>query len=174
MTGLGELRRSIERNPAHGLGLGEVLGLHPHFPDSRVRLAPVVGHEVGELRELVHRVAVDPGAASHVSEGGVEQLAERVELKLVGGRVADTDRPRAAVVSSRASTCARGGKTGGSLQVAITPRRARCPAAISNRPLTPPSRISGAPASQLPNATPSAPWLATGISPRRSRRARRP
>ena len=89
MRSLGQPGRPIERDPAHGLRLGEVLRLHPDLPDSRVGVAPVIGDEVGQIGEVTDRVAVEAVAPSRVPEGGVEQLAERVELELAGGGVAD-------------------------------------------------------------------------------------
>ena len=61
MSSFGQAYRSVQGDPTHHLGMGEVQGLAPHLPDARVRLEPDLADEVGEapapyLRRLRSRL----------------------------------------------------------------------------------------------------------------------
>jgi hypothetical protein len=71
--------------------------LAPDLPDAVVAIAPVLGDVVGDPRDLLAGIAVEPAALPRVDRHRLEHCAVEVELNLVGRAVADPDRRRAAV-----------------------------------------------------------------------------
>ena len=89
--------RAVERDPGHDLGVDEVAALAADLPDPLVRLVPRALEEVEE-RELQPPGRLLGGQPALAPlEHRVHQLAEHVELELVGGGVADPHGRRALV-----------------------------------------------------------------------------
>ena len=94
---LGQLRRTVQGDPAHQLGGHVVLGLAAGLPDALVGFAPHLGGAPGlrlHDRPQPPRQAL---AASRVQQDGVQDGAEHVVLALVERAVADPHRSGARV-----------------------------------------------------------------------------
>jgi len=89
---LGEVDRTIERDPAHHLRLGEVHRLAPHLPDAGVRTAPEPADQVGDLPQPNSEVPVERVPRPGVYPGGLQELAVGVELELVHRGIAKAHR----------------------------------------------------------------------------------
>ena len=94
---MGQLRRAIERHPAHELRRDVVLGVAARLPDPLVGLAPDRGRALGLRLHDRPQPARQPVAAPRVQQDRVQRGAEDVVLALVEGAVADADRARAGV-----------------------------------------------------------------------------
>ncbi len=93
----GELRRAVERHPAHQLRRDIVLRLAARLPDPLVGLAPHARRALGLALDDRPQPPRQPLAAARVHQHRVEHGAEHVVLALVEGAVADPHRPRARV-----------------------------------------------------------------------------
>src|SRR5262249_55713670 len=93
---LGQAYRSVERDPAHHLRLGEWLWRAAHLPESCVGSAPDPGHERRRLREPPRDLGVEAASGVDVQPGHVQHVAVDVELELVDCSVSDANGPRAA------------------------------------------------------------------------------
>src|SRR3989454_3520136 len=87
----------VDRHPAHHPRVEELLPSAAHLPDALVRLAPVGADPVDQPDDVRPGVVPDGRAVLVVQVDGVHQLAVDVELEVVEGGVADTDRTRAHV-----------------------------------------------------------------------------
>ena len=96
---LGEPGAAVERDPAHELRRGEVLGVAAHLPDAAVGLAPVGDRGVDLLLEERPHALRQRVARLGVQVDGVEHRAPHVVLVLVMGAVADPHRPRVLVAA---------------------------------------------------------------------------
>jgi hypothetical protein len=65
-----------------------------HFPDALVLPAPVAGHPIDQLAEVLPGIVADRGGVLVVQVGRVHQLAIDVQLQLLVGGVPDPDRLR--------------------------------------------------------------------------------
>src|SRR5438093_10651573 len=81
--------------------------LGPDLPDTGVRLAPVHADEVGDPRDVASGIPAKRMPLLDVLIDRVHELAVGVELQLVGGAVADTDRASLAVPAERERPLAR-------------------------------------------------------------------
>src|SRR5262249_53722830 len=90
--GLRALDRSVEGDPCHHLGIGEMPAPSPHLPNALVFHGPYlfeVGHKnVLKIPGLGEVLKTADACLMH----RVEDFAETVELELIGGRVADAHR----------------------------------------------------------------------------------
>ena len=87
---------AVQRDPGLEPAVGEVLPAAAGLPDALVGLVPVLAQPVDDARQRGPALVADlhAGGVGEVDRGG--GLAVDVELQLVGGAVADPDRPRAA------------------------------------------------------------------------------
>src|SRR5215217_7620257 len=93
----GQADHAVKGDPAHEPAVGEVLAAAAGLPDPLVGLVPVLTDPVGEPAELCPAGMTDPDPVLVGQPHRVQQLAVDVELELVGGAVADPDRPRAGI-----------------------------------------------------------------------------
>ena len=89
---LDRLDGAIESDPRHHLGVGELGPLAPHLPDALVGMLPVAFEPFHHGLLDAPRVLVRLHPAESGLVHGVHDLAEHVELDLVGRPVADPDR----------------------------------------------------------------------------------
>ena len=88
-----EVDGAVEGEPAHQLRVQEVLAVAADFPDAVVGFLPARGGGVGGPdQELTFR-GFEPVELFGERPGGVQELAEHVELELAPGCVADADGP---------------------------------------------------------------------------------
>jgi hypothetical protein len=97
VPGLGETERTIERDPAHHLGLGEVRRGAADLPDARVELGPRCAHEVGGRGEAHSSAVVEAATGVRVEPRGLQQMSVDVELQLGPRGIADPNRLGTAV-----------------------------------------------------------------------------
>src|SRR5512132_3494474 len=90
---LGEAVRAVQRDPAHHLGVGEVLWSAAHLPDAGVALPPSGTDVVGYVRQPMPDLGIEAFVGSGVKPRGLQQLSVGVQLMLCGRGVADPDRP---------------------------------------------------------------------------------
>src|SRR5205823_196530 len=91
-----ELDGALDRRPAQGLRVDEVLRLVAPLPDAAVRLRPALAGHIHEVDDEAPQVVVGRVAARVPAPREVEQLAVGVELELTGRGVADAHRARPA------------------------------------------------------------------------------
>src|SRR5262249_39586477 len=92
---LGQPDRAVERDPALEAAIGEVLAAAAGLPDSLVGPIPVVADPVDDPGQRPPAPVLDLQPAPRAVQQRVHRLTVDVELQLVGGAVADPDRPRA-------------------------------------------------------------------------------
>ena len=87
-----EAHHTIDRHPGHDLGVSEVAATAAHLPDALVGVLPDLAQVLDEGPPRARHVfpAHHPHLAGLVNAG--RHLAIDIELKLIGGRVADADR----------------------------------------------------------------------------------
>src|SRR5512133_3615248 len=90
--GLRGLDRSVEGDPCHHLGIGEMLAPSPHLPNALVCRGPYL-FQVGykDLLKVPGLGKVLKAADTRLVQR-VQDFTENVELQLIGGRVADAYR----------------------------------------------------------------------------------
>ena len=88
--------RAVQRDPGLEPAVGEVLLAAAGLPDPLVGLVPVLAQPVDDAGQRRPALVAGLHAAAVGQVDGVGGLAVDVELELVGGAVADPDRPRAA------------------------------------------------------------------------------
>ena len=94
---LRQLRRAVQRDPAHQLGGDVVLRLAARLPDPLVGVPPDTGRALRLGLDDRPEPAGQALAAAGVEQDRVEHRAEDVVLALVEGAVADPDRAGARV-----------------------------------------------------------------------------
>src|SRR5207248_3334389 len=94
---LGQAQATVDGRPAGGLGVHEMPRAAAPLPDPLVGFAPARDRGLDELAEEAPFVVVGRVAARVPAPGEIEDLAEGVELQLVGGVVARAHRTRAVV-----------------------------------------------------------------------------
>ena len=85
------LRGAIERDPAHGIGIGVLLRTAAPFPDPRIGLGPDILQTAGQIADQSRIVTADAMLAGEVER--IDDLAENIELQLAAGAVAEPYRP---------------------------------------------------------------------------------
>ncbi len=94
---LGELRRAVERDPAHELRRHVVLRRAPRLPDALVRFPPHADGALGLRMDDRPEPSGQTVAPTRVQENRVERGPEDVVLPLVEGAVADAHRTGACI-----------------------------------------------------------------------------
>jgi hypothetical protein len=93
----GQLRRAVERHPAHELRGDVVLGLAAGLPDHLIGLLPDRGGALGLGLDDRPQPPRQSLAAPRMKEDRIQHGAVDVALALVEGAVADAHRPGASV-----------------------------------------------------------------------------
>src|SRR5262249_49661414 len=91
---LNALHRPVERNPAHQLGMGEVLARPPHLPDTAILVVPMALKVIEQLLLHVPGIVQRLDAMGASGMEAVHDLPVDVELDLIAGRLPNPYPPR--------------------------------------------------------------------------------
>ncbi len=90
----GDGQAPVERDPAHHLGIDEVIRAAADFPDPRILLPPDLDHGLAHGAQKRPHLHADFADVVRQAQRRVHELAVDVELQLVVGAVADAHRAR--------------------------------------------------------------------------------